>query len=141
MKNERTYNPTKGWRIWHRDEIRHPRNNRLYMSRLWIFQCPLFGIRQHTIHLSDQDRHLHDHPFDFVSIIYSGCYMELRERGVFKYKAPDINVKKAESMHRLSVISGPVKSIVFYGPKRREWGFKTSIGWVYWKKYLGVADG
>lgn len=37
-----------------------------YMLR-WIIQTPFGGVRLQKIMASDKERHLHDHPFDFVT--------------------------------------------------------------------------
>jgi hypothetical protein len=42
-----------------------------YMRR-WILRTPWGTLRLHNILRSDLDRDLHDHPFDFVSIIIGG---------------------------------------------------------------------
>lgn len=52
-----------------------------YMMRYWIFpygKLP-FGIavRVHQILRSDSDRHYHDHPFPYISIVLRGGYVEV----------------------------------------------------------------
>lgn len=49
-----------------------------YMHR-WIARLRWLQIRIHHILRSDKDRFLHDHPFDFFSIILWGGYIEHRE--------------------------------------------------------------
>jgi hypothetical protein len=46
-----------------------------YMRR-FIFRHPFGTVRLHNILRSDEDRHLHDHPFDFTSFLLSGGYTE-----------------------------------------------------------------
>lgn len=49
-----------------------------YMLRWRLFECPLFRVYLHKICRSDDDRHLHDHPFNFWSLILRGGYAEYR---------------------------------------------------------------
>jgi hypothetical protein len=52
-----------------------------YMHR-WIFKHPWGTVRLHHILRSDDDRHLHDHPFNFVSLLLTGGYTEVTADGV-----------------------------------------------------------
>lgn len=128
-----------------------------YMKR-WILRLPFgFTVRLHLILRSDADRHLHDHPFDFTSLLLTGGYTEITpcplcEHGYRLYgsesdghercdhcygsarqstKFPrfSLNRKRAEDVHALT-LEKPVLTLVFAGPKRRDWGFHTEDGWV-----------
>jgi hypothetical protein len=131
-----------------------------YMKR-WILRLPFgFTIRLHQILRSDGDRHLHDHPFDFTSLLLTGGYTEITpcdecnpelsdcstphpnqctacfgtERQVTKFPRFSINRKRAEAVHAL-LLHRPVLTLVFAGPKRRDWGFQTEEGWVHNEHY------
>ena len=56
-------------------EIRS-KTGELHFRRYRIFSCPLFSIFIHRIYRSDEDLHPHNHPWNFVSIILSGGYVE-----------------------------------------------------------------
>lgn len=119
----------------------------------------------HIIWESDGDRDPHDHPFDFESTIVWGSYSErsynfycrnlncrriqdihgpCHECGgamsmntnMETFKAGDKNKKRAAQLHRLTIIEGPVVTLVKRGPKKREWGFETDKGWVHHKPYI-----
>lgn len=137
------------WRLG-RDVI-GPDGRTIYMRR-WFFWCPWFGIRVHHILRSDADKHMHDHPWDFISILLTGGYTELlprtdvtpelaaRMRPV-KRRHPRWSIvrHKAEDLHRL-ILDEPVWTLVLTGPKRRSWGFMTEQGMVPWRTYLGVGS-
>lgn len=110
-----------------------------YMHR-WLVLTPLGGVRLHHILRSDAGRDLHDHPWDFVSLLLHGQYTEIREAGSAGqvYGAGSILFRKAETCHRL-VLDAPVWTLVLCGPLRREWGFRTGTGWVNWRAYEGAA--
>lgn len=109
-----------------------------YMQR-WIIQHPWGHIRLHHILKSDEGRDLHDHPFDFISFLLIGWYIEHLPGGDQRF-VNCVNVHKAEDLHRLE-LDIPVWTLVFTGPRRRSWGFKTASGWVPWREYAraGVA--
>lgn len=119
------------WKLG-RDEI--ATDGTVYMRR-WFFWCPWFGIRVHHILRSDHDRHLHDHPWDFLSILLWGVYYEALNDGRGLRFRRWVVRHKAEDLHRL-VLSKPVWTLVLTGPKRKSWGFLTEDGMVPWREYL-----
>ena len=135
--------------IWHtkshrwcigRDEIGHDQDP--YM-RKWFAWCPWFGIRVHNILRSDPDVHLHDHPWDFVSILLTGGYTEVLPVGggsvAFRlWPRWSVVRRKAEDLHCL-LVSRPLWTLVLTGPKRKSWGFQTGQGMIPWRKYLGIS--
>lgn len=99
---------------------------------------PSGGLYLHKILRDDDDRALHDHPWDSSVYIFDGSYKEVRKDcpegqlfGPGSYRH-----MKAETAHRLVVVSGPVTTIVFTGPRKREWGFHCPQGWVHWKDFV-----
>lgn len=124
----------RGWRAY-----RHDLGD--YMHRV-ILQAPDATLRLHKILRSDEGD-LHDHPWDFTSLILRGSYTESRpglEREVV-YGPGTLNSKRADDLHRLTVIDGPVWTFVETGPRLRDWGFATAQGWVHWKAYTGHRGG
>lgn len=115
-----------------------------YMDRWWYLP-ELFGerARVHRIRRSDGDRHLHDHPWHFVSLILEGGYTETLEVGEGpvpmherrRYRAGDVVFRHAEHRHRLEIDDGDCWSLVFTSHTVREWGFWTPEGFVPWRKY------
>lgn len=117
-----------------------------YMDRYW-FLPDIFGerARVHCTKRSDRDRHSHDHPWHFVSIILEGGYTEeieyaegLRER--HSYRPGDVLFRHAEHRHRLEIAEGgDCWSLVFTSPNVRDWGFWTPEGFVPWREYDVLA--
>lgn len=116
-----------------------------YMRR-WILQWPGGTLRLHHIMRSDVGRDLHDHPWDFWSLLLTGGYTEVRparfnphtkqtepERAIYWPRFSVVR-RQAEDLHRL-VLRVPVWTVVWTGPKRRTWGFRTRRGWVPWRSY------
>ncbi len=119
----------------------------VYMRRWWIFNrydrkwhIPFLpSIRLHHICVPDQDRHLHDHPWNARTIIIKGYYIEVREDGVFVRDRWCTGKLKFGQYHRIaSVSNGGVWTIFITFKYRGTWGFKVDGKKVPWKTYLGV---
>lgn len=117
-----------------------------YMRR-WTVKTPWGMLRLHHILRSDHDRHYHDHPMSFVSLILAGGYIEHRPHQAPRRCAPgSVVVRRAEDMHRLQLIGKDAWTLVLTGPVRRAWGFATESGWVHaaeydaWRRWYGRAS-
>jgi hypothetical protein len=119
------------------EQFGHP-----YMRRHYLLgggnREPGSTARFHEILRSDL-ADLHDHPWDFVSVILSGTYIETTPASEQEFGPGSVLVRTAEQLHRLTLPNGPVWSFITIGPARRRWGFDTSDGWVHWSDYLGAT--
>jgi hypothetical protein len=102
-----------------------------YMSR-WYLQTPWFTVRLHHILRSDEARALHDHPWDFWSLLLTGGYTEITPTGTRRWPWCSLVRRRAEDLHRL-VLDRPVWTLVWTGPRRRSWGFLVDGQWIYWR--------
>lgn len=127
--------------------------SRVYLRRRRLIQTPWFGVYLHAIHLPDRDRHLHDHPWPFASLILRGGYDEefCRTRAAALAQArahadwPDEfaigalrKTWRAGSFHRMplhafhaitSLHRTPTWTLVLVGRRQHEWGYATPNGW------------
>lgn len=135
----RKYKSGSGFAFWRYTDI--STDGDLYLRRLIIAQVPKIGsIMLHWIKRPDRARDLHDHPVSFLSILLRGTYYELIPDPTGGEKVNFItwwNFKRATDAHRITNVFGPkqVLTLVFAGPKRREWGFHTKRGWIPWRQY------
>lgn len=143
----REYKSGTKYCIWRWKEIFW--QGELYLTRLHIFQCPLFSIMLHWIHTPDLQRHLHDHPVSMLCFILWGSYLEVYDpyQGKLKPQWVDsewrsfFNWIPANKVHRIVEISkSPVITLCFAGRRKREWGFYTENGWVHWRLYQQFYD-
>ena len=100
-----------------------------YLRRWWVVPrnegC---NVYLHEINRSDDDRALHDHPWDNTSQLLLGSYIEHTPEGSFQRVAGDIVTRKATDAHRLNIVPGEkAVSLFMTGPKLREWGFHWGI--------------
>jgi hypothetical protein len=105
----------------------------VYLWRLYILSTPWFGLMLHRIFRPDRQRDLHDHPWNFLSVIVLGWYGENIQRpggGQQYVKRRRFNFKFAEDRHSIRTVSRvPVWTLVFTGRRRRDWGFWTPVKW------------
>lgn len=112
-------------------------------TRYFLLRCPFFGLYVHHFHRSDNDRHVHDHPWSFVTWLLSRGYWEHLPKFAEQPDGPQVRVwrprfsvlwRPAEWQHWVE-IERPVWTLVLRLRKRREWGFWTTKGWIDWQTY------
>lgn len=113
------------------------------------------SVYVHRILRSDDDRALHDHRSDNVSIILKGGYLEIvprtwaiplvpadtqQTRAIFHGQG-EVFDRAAEAAHRLEVEPGAeVITLFITGPTAREWGFWCPQGWRRWQDFVAADD-
>ena len=128
---------SRKWVLWSHQVIGDGRS--IYIRRLEILRTPWFSIMLHRIYRPDQQRELHDHPWNFFSIVLWGAYLENTPDGLKWCRW--WNRKRAEDSHSIRFVNfSPVWTLVFTGPKRRVWGFYSQGGWVRWDQYEKLND-
>jgi len=110
-----------------------------------------FNVYLHKFCRSDDDRALHDHPWWFLSVILRGEYYEHRGGNRYHRKAGSFALRRPNMAHRVELATDwhefwngprrymverkPAWTLIFTGPKVREWGFWCPKGWVHWEKF------
>lgn len=98
----------------------------LHFRRWLLFYLPYFRIYFHHILESDKDKHMHDHPWHFISIIVSGGYEEKSFNGkeIKKntYKPFSFVFHKRKDGHQIKLLK-PTKTIVIAFGKKTDWGY------------------
>ena len=91
--------------------------------------------------VGDDDRALHDHPWDNTSLLLDGEYIEHTSEGAFHRRPGDFVVRTAAALHRIELINDqPAISLFTTGPKVRGWGFACPQGWVPWRVFTATGD-
>lgn len=95
----------------------------------WILQQFGIAVRVHVIKRPDNQRHFHDHPWHFASLVLRGWYIESRP-GKFYNKhqartAGSLAFRRASDWHRISSVptNGGVTTLFITGPIAQRWGF------------------
>lgn len=111
-----------------------------YLIRWAINFGPLGSLRLHHWIRSDDKRAKHDHPSDFITLVLKGAYADVGTKAA-EYMAPGmIRRRKAEHAHYVHVYEGGCWTLLYFWPKRRNWGFyrihKGKIKWTKANKYF-----
>jgi hypothetical protein len=138
-------NPFREGHLYHADGT-------LYMERFTLFETRVLSARLHHIASPDWDRDMHDHPWNFASVVLSGGYTEDRPPTIYKPRwlgeselrdgarreAGSIAFRRATDRHLISAVDEDTWTLFVYGPRRQWWGFYTRAGKIYWKEYPSV---
>lgn len=120
-----------------------------YLTR-WKLRTPWFGIYLHKICLPDSDRHLHDHPWAFATLVLKGGYQEqvpvdptnpCGPRREQVWKSGSFHTMRLNEFHGIQkLLKGTAWTLVFVGPYRQEWGFATPFGKIPQDVYFTNRD-
>lgn len=132
-------------RAWARAKMQSPPDFVIgdnYLRRWWVVpRSKLCNVYLHEILHSDDDRALHDHPWDNTTMLLEGGYIEHTPNMWVKRQAGDIIHRKATDAHRLQVPEGGRAVTLFMtGPVVREWGFHCPNGWRHWREFVDSRD-
>lgn len=118
------------------------KEGKVHFRRYRLLSTPWFSLYLHQICRSDEDVDMHDHPWDFESMILSGSYAEFSKYPpefddveYNKFYAGDCIKHNAEDAHRIYLLSPEVWTLVFTSGRNREWGYQTSEGWINHEEY------
>lgn len=134
-------------RLFERTDI-YGSDGSLYLTRWHVFprrnrkrpeRKGSFAVKVHRIARSDLDRHLHNHPWGFVTVLLKGSYFEERllSDGVAgkHYRAGNILWRRPNDFHKLT-LNSPVWTLVFVGRKCQSWGFFVDGSVVPFDEYV-----
>lgn len=120
-------------------------NEPIYLRRYYLISTPYFGIYLHNIRMPDRDEHLHDHPWNFTSIILRGGYTEelsfepdaglptVYDNWFNRFSRHSV---AATTAHAIRAILPNTWTLVLVGKRQREWGFWVDGVLIPWKRYL-----
>lgn len=108
----------------------------VHFRRWRIIATPWFSLYIHGIYKADEDRHMHDHPWRYASLVLSGSFseMSLHADGTERITVltpGSFVMRQAEQFHMIKELHTPrVITLFFTGRRSREWGYNTEQGWV-----------
>ena len=109
------------------------------LVRYFLLRLRRFAVYLHHLRRSDLDRHMHDHPWAFVSIVLWGSYLEHTPEGIRRRRFGSVVYRPAQWVHRLE-LARPAWTLVIRFGRTRPWGFVTENGWVAWERYQQIAS-
>ena len=117
----------------------------LHFKRWQLLKTPWFSIYIHGIYKSDEDKHLHDHPWDYISFSFYGRFIE-KNKGTYKCKylyVPTFKIikRKAEHLHSIhKLLTKSVYTFFIAFKRRREWGYVVNGKWIDNKTYRKLKN-
>lgn len=92
-------------------------------ARRWIFGFGLGSVRVHHFYRSDDERHFHDHPWWFVTLVLRGGYTDVSPAGEDRLRPGSVRFRPALHRHTVRADPGGVWTVVVTGRPLRVWGF------------------
>lgn len=117
-------------------EIRS-KTGELHFKRFAIIETRWFAVYIHKIYKADKDPFVHNHPWNFFSIVLWGGYYEDTQwgsggaRDVF-----NINWGNRKYFHKIAAIIWPTTTLFCTFGKKKPWGFLTNQGYVDSEEYI-----
>jgi hypothetical protein len=100
----------------------------LHFRRWAIFQSKYFSIYKHGIYHEDEDNHLHNHPWNLLTIILDGSYIEeLESKKLVTRTFLHFGFRSRKKYHKIQkLLSKEVFTLAFaFGKRDDEWGYKV----------------
>ena len=99
----------------------------VHFKRWQILKTPFGSIWLHAIHKADTDKHLHNHPWDFISVVLRGSYYEQTPLGNKRQHPGKINIRSGEGYHKILEVESEVVYTLFFATKpKRQWGYRVA---------------
>lgn len=112
--------PFEKFQLRWRDKVGRPECP--YLIR-WTLTIGGYAIRLHHWLASDDQRHLHDHPWWMLTIMLRGGYTDISTDGEDYLSVGSIRFRPALHHHTVKVDSGGAWTLLITGRKSRNWGF------------------
>lgn len=127
----------------------------LYMGRFALCENRFFAARLHHIAREDRDRHMHDHPWNFWSVLLQGGYIEARptsETPVLWENGAELATlvwrnawswslfarRRATDRHIIIHVKPNTWTLFITFKYCNKWGFYTPAGKIPYREYLGL---
>ena len=114
-----------------------------YLTRWRLIETPWGSIYLHRMDGPDSRPTLHDHPWNFLSIVLRGGYVERRLDPMTRevdeaHRVTTVNHMRTHDAHAIvSLLRVPSWTLVLVGARRRTWGYSelsaygTDSEWVW----------
>lgn len=99
-----------------------------YMRR-YVLNLKWFSIRLHIWYRSDDKRFMHNHAFNFWTIVLKGFYLDVTDdvNAISEcMHAGTIRYRPASHTHFVGFPKPGTITLLFCGPKIQNWGFKVN---------------
>lgn len=119
----------------------------VHFRRYRLLQTPWFAFYIHQICQSDSDKDMHDHPWNFLSLILKGAYREASKlypdfNSIVQRDCNPGNIISHSRMdaHQITLLTKVVWTLVFTFGRRSIWGYQTPQGWIRHDEYRKLKN-
>lgn len=119
----------------------------VHFRRYRLLSTPWFNLYIHQILHSDMEKHFHDHPWGFYSLILFGAYREYASYppSYFAihstlFQAGNVAQHRREDAHHITLITPTVWSFVLTTGRKHDWGYRTQHGWIDHQEYRKMKN-
>ncbi len=117
------------------------KSGEIHFKRWELIKTRWGSIWLHAIYKADVDKHLHNHPWDFRSIVLKGSYKELTQQGIQLQSPGKINVRDGSKYHKiLELLSPVVYTLFFASTPKRQWGYDVDGRFVDHETYRELKN-
>ena len=103
----------------------------LHFRRWSLLSTPWFHLYIHGIYKSDEEAHLHDHPWDYWSICLKGRFIEKRKTGFSYVPKFKLIKRRAEEFHCIyQLLTKTVFTLFLTFKKKKDWGYDVNGKWI-----------
>ena len=102
-------------------------------TRWRILHTPFFGVYLHKWDLPDPRPTLHNHPWNFLSLILKGGYTQKTLDGVDRVRW--FNFVGRKNFHAVTDVKKGTLSLMIVGKTHQDWGYQTENGYVEFDKH------
>jgi hypothetical protein len=92
-------------------------------TRYILLKTPWFNVYLHQLSAPQWHPECHDHPWSFVAILLRRGYLEQVGASITRRRPGTILYRPAEFSHNVTTPFGTSWSVIFTGPKSRQWAF------------------
>jgi len=127
-------NKISGWLVARGSSAMITRDGEKYLLRHFLLNTKYLSIYLHRFYAPDDGATgVHDHPWNNISVILHGGFMELFHDGRLEPRRPGaICFRQARVLHRIDSLMdepGNVYSLFIMGRRQRTWGFFKAPAW------------
>lgn len=96
----------------------------LVFKRYAIFQTTFLSLYVHFIYQADKDKHLHNHPWNFLTMVLRGKYYVMLPNSVEIKRPGSLSFMTRKGYHKIAFVVGPPVVTLFLAVgKWTPWGY------------------
>lgn len=112
----------------------------LHFRRWKLFTLFNLNFYIHKIYLPDRDEHLHNHPWDYFSLVLKGDFIEQNEHGLKTMNIGKFVFRNGRKYHKIFATGGVVTTLFITTKRKYNWGYLVDGKFIGNKKYRELKN-